>query len=67
MALTPPIPEPVPFNEVAEVVLADAVARAGGGPAGLIVASGVHLAAALEAVVWRVVRDAPDTAQLCLW
>jgi hypothetical protein len=59
MPLMPPLPAPVPFEEVAEV-LADAAARVSGGPPALVTASGGQLAAALETAGFRVVHDAPD-------
>jgi len=66
MPLVPPTPQPVPFQEVAEV-LAKAVARiGGGGPPGVILASGYQLAAALDLAGFRVVRDAAEGPQLSL-
>ena len=59
MPLVPPLPDQVPFDEVADV-LADAAARVTGGPPALVTASGRQLAAALETAVFRVVRDAPS-------
>lgn len=58
MPLLPPIPEPVPFNEVA-AVLDDAARHARGGPMAAVSISGSQLAAALDAAGLRVVRDAP--------
>jgi hypothetical protein len=65
MPLLPALPEPVPFDEVASV-LAQAARRVPGGPPALIEAGGRHLAAALDAAGFRVVRDAPPGAQLTL-
>jgi hypothetical protein len=64
MPLPPPVPEPVPFDEVANV-LAEAASRVRGGPPALVGASGRHLAAALDAAGFQVVRAAPS-AQLTL-
>jgi hypothetical protein len=61
----PPLPEEVPFDEVA-AVLSGAAARASGGPAGLICASGRQLAAALEDAGFRVVRASAPGRQLIL-
>ncbi len=66
MPLLPPATEPVPFDELAEV-LSRAASRVPGGPPALIDASGRQLAEALDAEGWRVVRDAPPGAQLTLW
>jgi len=66
MPLLPPATEPVPFDEIAEV-LARAASRAPGGPPALIDASGRQLAEALDAAGFRVVRDAAPSAQLTLW
>jgi len=55
MQLFQPVPDPVPFDEVADV-LADAAARVTGGPPALVTASGRQLAAALETAGFRVVR-----------
>ena len=65
MPLVPPLPDPVPFDEVADA-LADAAARVSGGPPALIAASGRQLAAALEVAGFRVVRDAAPGGQLTL-
>ena len=65
MLLVPPLPDPVPFDEVAEV-LADAAARVSGGPPALVTASGRQLAAALETAGFRVVRDTAPDGQLTL-
>ena len=65
MPILPPLPELVPFEEVAEV-LADAARRVPGGPPALIGASGRHLAAALDAAGFRVVRAPAPGAQLTL-
>ncbi len=64
MPLFAPSPEQVPFDEVAEV-LAAATRTVIGGPPALIGASGRHLAAALDAAGFQVVRAAPG-AQLTL-
>jgi hypothetical protein len=65
MPLLPPAPEPVPFDEVADV-LAQAALRVGGGPPAMITASGRHLAASLEAAGFCVVRQCPRSAQFTL-
>jgi hypothetical protein len=65
MPLVEPAPHDVPFEEVASV-LADAACRVAGGPPALIAASGRHLAAALEAAGFRVVRDTEPGQQLTL-
>jgi hypothetical protein len=65
MPILPPLPEPVPFDEVADV-LAQAAGRVPGGPPALIAAGGRHLAAALDAAGFRVVRDVAPGAQLTL-
>jgi len=65
MSLFPPVPAPVPFEEVADV-LAAAASRVSGGPPALITASGRQLAAALEAAGFQVVRDAANGGQLTL-
>lgn len=65
MPLLPPVPEPVPFDEVAEV-LAQAARLVPGGPPAMISAGGRHLAAALDAAGFRVVRYRPGGAQLSL-
>ncbi len=65
MPLIPPYPEPVPFDQVAEV-LADAARRVPGGPPALVSASGRHLAAALDAAGFWVVREPPAGPQLTL-
>jgi hypothetical protein len=59
MKLLPPIPEPVPFDEVAAVLDAAAL-RARGGPMAAVTISGRQLAAALEAAGFAIVRPAPD-------
>jgi hypothetical protein len=61
--LVPPAPEPVPFEEVA-YTLAEAARRVPGGPPALVTASGRHLAAALEAAGYAVVRQARPDRQL---
>jgi hypothetical protein len=65
MPIVQPLPETVPFDDVA-AVLAQSASRVPGGPPALITASGRQLAAALEAAGFRVVRDAPPSAQLTL-
>jgi hypothetical protein len=65
MPLIPPVPDPVPFVVVAEV-LANAASRVSGGPPALVTASGSHLAAALEAAGFCVVRAAAPAGQLTL-
>jgi hypothetical protein len=59
MSLLPPACEPVPFDEVA-AVLERAVTRLPGGPAVLIGASSRHLAAALHAAGYLIVRNPPE-------
>lgn len=63
MPLLQPLPEPVTFEEVA-AVLDDAAVRARGGPPCVINAAGWHLAAALDAAGFRVVRAPVSGAQL---
>jgi hypothetical protein len=65
MALFDPLPEQVPFEDVAEV-LARAAATVTGGPASVVSASGRQLAAALEAAGFRVVRQPEPGPQLTL-
>ena len=65
MPLLDPASEPVPINEVA-AVLEQAASRVPGGPPALIGTSSRHLAAALEAAGFRVVRDLTATEQLTL-
>jgi hypothetical protein len=65
MPLLDPLPDPVPFEEVA-AVLARAATRVGGGPPAMVTASGHHLAAALEAAGFRVVRQEAPGPQLTL-
>jgi hypothetical protein len=65
MTLLPPLPQPVPFDDVA-TVLAEAASRVPGGPPALVTASGKHLAAALEAAGFLVVREAGTHLQLSL-
>ena len=62
MPMPHPLPEPVPFEEVA-AVLDEAAVRAGGGPPQSIPAAGWHLAAALDAAGFCVVRLAPPGRQ----
>jgi hypothetical protein len=65
MPLVEPAPDHVPFEEVA-AVLADAACRVTGGPPAMIAAGGRHLAAALEAAGFRVIRDTAPGRQLTL-
>ena len=65
MLLLPLIPEPVPFDEVAEV-LAEATRRVSGGPPAMIGASGRHLRRPWTLPGCAVVRDVPPGAQLTL-
>ncbi len=65
MPLVEPLPDPVPFDEVA-AVLAQAASRVPGGPPVMVAASGRHLAAALEAAGFRVVRAPAPGRQLSL-
>jgi hypothetical protein len=59
MPLFPPLPEPVPFDEIAAALDA-ATLRMRGGPMAAVLVSGRQLAAALEDAGFRVVRAAPD-------
>jgi len=61
MPLLPPQPEPVSFEEVA-AILDEAAMQARGGPPRSIPAVGWHLAAALDAAGFWVVR-APETGR----
>jgi hypothetical protein len=65
MNLLDPVPDPVPFEEVA-TVLARAAARVRGGPPAMVTASGHQLAAALEQAGFRVVRAPAPGPQLTL-
>ena len=65
MPLLPLVPEPVSFEEVA-AILDEAVLRTSGGPPYVIGAAGWHLAAALDAAGFRVVRAPADARQLAL-
>jgi len=65
MSLLDPLPETVPFEEVA-AVLARAVLLVPGGPQAVINAGGRHLAAALVVAGFRVVRDVEPGPQLTL-
>ena len=65
MPLLQPIPEPVSFEEVA-AVLDEAVVRARGGPPRAISVAGWHLAGALDAAGFHVVRTPVPGAQLTL-
>ena len=65
MPLLQPLPEPVTFEEVA-AVLDEAAIRSRGGPPYVINAAGRHLAAALDAAGFRVVRAPIPGAQLTL-
>ncbi len=64
MPFLPPQPDPVPFEEVA-AILDEAAMQARGGPPYLIPTAGWHLASALGAAGFWVVR-APDSRQLTL-
>lgn len=64
MPILPPVPEPVSFEEVAAVLDAAAMSVRGGPPRSICPA-GLHLAAALDAAGFRVVRE-PDGRQLTL-
>ena len=64
MPLLAQVYETVAFEEVA-AVLDEAAVRARGGPPNSIPALGLHLAAALAAAGFRIVR-APDPRQLTL-
>ena len=65
MPILPPLPEPVPFDEVAEV-LAAAASRVPGGPPAMVTAGGRHLAAALAQAGFQGVRQAAAGPQLTL-
>ncbi len=65
MKLFQPVPEPVSFEEVAAVLDA-AVISTRGGPPYVIDAAGWHLAAALDAAGFHVVRAPAPSAQLTL-
>ena len=65
MALLQPVPELVSFEEVA-AVLDEAAIRARGGPPYAINAAGWHLAAALDAAGFQVIRAPAPSAQLTL-
>jgi hypothetical protein len=65
MPLLDPAPEPVPFDEVAEVLSA-AAAQVRGGPPNMVVATGAQLASALAMAGFRVLRDTAPGAQLTL-
>ncbi len=65
MSLLPPQPESVTFEEVA-AILDEAAMQARGGPPYLIPAAGWHLASALNAAGFWVVRAPPDSRQLTL-
>ena len=65
MSILPPLPEPVTFEEVA-AVLDGAVMVATGGPPYVIGAAGWHLATALDAAGFWVVRAPTDARQLTL-
>ncbi len=65
MSLFTPAPEPVAFKEVA-AVLDEAVLHARGGPPYVIGAAGWHLASALNAAGFHVVRTPSDARQLTL-
>jgi hypothetical protein len=61
----PPQPKPVTFEEVAEI-LDEAAVQARGGPPYLIPAAGWHLASALNAAGFWVIRVPTDGRQLTL-
>ncbi len=63
--MLPPLPEPVTFEEVA-AILDEAVLLARGGPPYVIGAAGWHLAAALNAAGFHVVRAPTESRQLTL-
>ena len=63
MSLLPPLPAPVTFEEVA-AILDEAATLTRGGPPYVIGAAGWHLAAALDAAGFRVVRAPTDARQL---
>ncbi len=65
MPLLQPLPEPVTFEEVA-AILDEAVLQARGGPPYVIGAAGWHLATALSAAGFHVVRAPADARQLTL-
>ena len=65
MPLLPPLPEPVAFEEVA-AILDEAVFHTRGGPPYVIGAAGWHLASALNAAGFHVVRVPADARQLTL-
>ena len=65
MPMLQPLNDPVPFEDVA-AVLAEAASRVPGGPPALIHASSRHLAAALDAAGFQVMRRAPPGPQLTL-
>ena len=63
MAMLPPLPEPVAFEEVA-AILDEAALQARGGPPYVTGAAGRHLALALNAAGFHVVRAPADARQL---
>ena len=65
MSITCPAPDPVTFEEVA-AILDEAALQAHGGPPRLIPAAGYHLATALSAAGFHVVRAPADARQLTL-
>ena len=65
MPLLQPLPDPVTFEEVA-AILDEAVLQARAGPPYVIGAAGWHLASALSAAGFHVVRAPPDSRQLTL-
>ncbi len=65
MPLLPALPEPVAFEEVA-AILDEAVQQTSGGPPYVIGAAGWHLAAALNAAGFHVVRAPADGRQPAL-
>jgi hypothetical protein len=58
MSLLPPLPDPVPFDDVA-AVLGDAAAGVRGGPPAVVTATGRQLAGALGRAGYRLVREEP--------
>ncbi len=65
MQLPPLVPEPVTFEEAA-AILDEAATLTRGGPPYVIGAAGWHLAAALDAAGFRVVRAPAPGSQLTL-
>ena len=65
MPLLQPLPDPVPFEEVA-AILDEAAMQTRGGPPCSIPAAGYHLASALGAAGFHVVRAPAQARQLTL-